>query len=308
LDDDDEYKPTFLADMLEFAYRKSLDAACCSIEFYHVAQKAVGGYRAVQQELIIEGEGFGEFFPYYHAHMRTWWAKLFKMQEVVQAVDAEAMLAHEFMSDTEFAFEMLLKSKRVGISNKVCHRYYLDYSSGSYNISSKYWTEHYPVALHSHTVNFLKTKAGYASGKNMSFLYLVYLNNTLDTVKVIAASGEITEAERFAMLRRIYSRSESMEALNDANADKSLSERFIAAAYEAVQNSPHTPYYEDAIWLGLTCSAYLGLQSDYVKYSKLNITHLFENGKIDEATRELAEWESILPNDEDIQEMSMKLR
>ncbi|MEW5954325.1 MAG: glycosyltransferase family 2 protein [Bacillota bacterium] len=66
-------------------------------------------------------------------------------------------------------------------------------------------------------------------------------------------------------------------------------------------------YIEAFLTLGLNLSAKLEYAKDFIYFKKLHIWMLIEFSRIDEAQEELADWEEILPNDMDFEELRGRL-
>lgn len=73
LDADDEYAATFFEDMLKLMNHYQLDIAACGNDFVHAENGNLLGQRVLQQNLILYGERFSQYFLYYHQFMRTIW-------------------------------------------------------------------------------------------------------------------------------------------------------------------------------------------------------------------------------------------
>lgn len=55
--------------------------------------------REVEQDLIIEDENFGSYFPIYHQFMRTIWGKLYRFS-LLGKIDCERCMCMAYGGDT----------------------------------------------------------------------------------------------------------------------------------------------------------------------------------------------------------------
>jgi len=201
-----------------------------------------------------------------------------------------------------FVFELLRHCKRVGISRKMLHNYSVSPESGSYRWDPKRLEA--DEIQHKDTIEFLKEKAGYVSPQNAGFLYCVFYYAIIDTVNVLLRTNDITLKEKLSGLRQLLSSTVTLEMLK-SDAVKLEQRRTLLQNLLSVLDSLGTQItnFDDAIWLGLTISALLEDQMGYIKYSKLQIRYLLNQGRKDEAEAQLTEWEAILQEDNELAEL-----
>jgi len=192
VDADDEYKPDFLEKMLAFIEKNRLDFAVCGNDFVSSDNGSLLSVRALEHDLILEGESFGTQFPLYHQFTRTYWGKLFPVPLLRDSV-VNAYNYHSYGTDTLLAQGAFRRATRVGILAGSLHKYYLNTQSASYHFDAK--RVRGDRVLFDAAKDFLMAKAGSISPQNEHFLYGVYLNAIRDTLRVLAAA-QIPDSEK----------------------------------------------------------------------------------------------------------------
>ena len=201
LDHDDYYEPTFLDEMLKLSDAQALDTVCCGSRFFDTRTGQTMGYRQTDSDIIIDNDGWSEFFPRYHVFMRTYWAKLYS-REVFEQADFSIFYNSRmgYGRDTNFCLSVLRHTKKCGVSHKVLHNYRMSRTGSSYTL-----TEARPrgdAAMYEYAVGFLLEKTSHITAQNLAFLQIVQANNMLDTLNVIlrlstdAATLPVTERLR----------------------------------------------------------------------------------------------------------------
>ena len=199
LDSDDEYKADFLEKSITFLEKNELDLVASGGDFIDANTGKCVSKREVEQDLIIEDENFGSYFPIYHQFMRTIWGKLYRFS-LLGKIDCERCMCMAYGGDTFFVFNILHFCKRIGIMNKNLHKYYMSLKSSSYTFSEKRIES--DTKLLQEAITFLVYKVGYVSPMNQNFLMQVYKNAISDTIEVLFDS---TEKERLSPLFRLGS-------------------------------------------------------------------------------------------------------
>ena len=290
LDADDTYHKDFFASLLDFLKKNDLDMAATGSNFVDAVSNITTGTRALEQDLIISGQGFGKYLPYYHCFMRTVWAKLYKIERFRKML-AAGLPTVPYGIDTIAVFSTLKWCHRVGILNGAHHDYYISPNSTSY-----IWfpnREQADAVINSHVISFLKEKVGYVSEQNQKFLDQVYINGVKDTINVLLKCDNSIE-DKLSILRNIVSSEYTIAALTNA----SLKSDFAPVLLDIVCSFPETKTNSDGIWLGLTLSSLVENQERYIEFSLCNISYLIDNNCIVEADAELRDWESILPDND----------
>lgn len=227
LDADDEYYPTFLEDILQFMKDNKLDIGCCGSEMLSVRQgNAVVAMRNVNSDVILQGRDFETMFPYYHQFARAVWGKLYRgstLRERVCYNDPTNRSYPSYGCDTVETLRAFSKANRVGICEKVLHKYYISEKSDSYRLD--------PLRVvsdslqHNFTIEYLK-KFGPVSKKNMDFLYAVYGNAIKDTIDVVLSSSG-SDTTKLQALADILSCPITKEMLECENVDENLKQSVL---------------------------------------------------------------------------------
>lgn len=299
LDADDVYHEDFFEAILDFLKKNDLDMAAAGFNFVDAVSNKTTGTRSMEQDLIISGQGFGKYLPYYHCFMRTVWAKLYKI-ECFRKMLAAGLPTVAYGLDTIVVFDTLKWCHRAGILHGRYHDYYISPKSSSYS-----WLpdrEQADAVINSHVISFLKEKVGYVSEQNRSFLDTVYINGIKDTVMVLIKCNN-SISDKLSVLRNIVSNEYTIAAMTNANLKSDLTQLLL----DLVCSFPESKTNPDGIWLGLTLSSLVEDQDRYIEFSLCNMVCLLDNNCIDEAETELREWESILPDNDMLKKLRQRL-
>lgn len=217
LDADDEYYPTFFEDMLRFMEQNKLDIAACGNDFIRAADNKLMGQRMLSQDLILEGNSFANYFPYYHQFMRTIWGKLFKGKTLKHTIldTTSPKMPKVYGNDTFFTMCAFRDAKRAGILAKSLHRYYMSPKSVSYIFDPD--RSRCDRILRNAAIDFLKPY-GPISRQNQDFLNVVHANASNDTLLVILNS-KISEAEKIKWIKELFSDEGITELLQSSAED-----------------------------------------------------------------------------------------
>lgn len=199
LDADDEYYPEFMKETLCFAEEQNVDLAICGSDFVSIKTKKIVGQRRVNNEVRISGDKFSSLFPIYHQFMRTIWGKLYRIS-LIQAMDYHRCNVLRYGGDTLFAQEAFRRSTRVGIMNKVLHRYYLSDKTSSYSFQEdRIYSDAY---LFESTQNYLLRKCNEINSVNQQFLYEMHACAIQDTLNVLLRSS-LNNSEKLCYVHKI---------------------------------------------------------------------------------------------------------
>lgn len=305
LDADDEYDPQFLEKSLKFMEDASLDIVASGNYFIDAQSMRKLSVRKLEQKIILQDKrSYNDFFPMCHQFMRTIWGKLYKVSlfQNFDYCDADwDYYKVPYGGDTIFFMQAALYANRIGILNEALHKYYLSHKRSSYN-----WNPLRPEAdrtLYDHAINFLNAKVGLVSNDNKDFLDVVYINAVNDTLKVLLQADLGTEKKLHA-LRDIFSSQYTISAITNEHLQIS---GLVEGIFNTIKLFPETRAAEDGIWLGMTLSALLEDQTEYIQYSIYHIDYLITERQTDEAEQELAEWEKLLPDHAALKKLRQKL-
>ncbi len=308
LDADDEYYPDFLEKSLAFIREENLDIAVSGNDFIDAETLERTGVRKTDQSIILgSSKDYGDYFHIYHQFLRTHWSKLYKtslFRNFDFLNENWDYYKIGYGADTVLALKMAECSERVGILPESLHKYYVSQKSVSYKWSDKR-TESDRL-LYKTVSTFLAKKAGGATRENITFLNGVYLISLYDTIAVLFKS-ESTSGKRLSVLRDVFSNALTVSVISDEHTDINRSHGLVRKTLLTIKNFKEMTTTEDGIWLGVNLSAMIGNQADYIKYSIANIAFLINNKHFKEAEHELCEWETLLPGNEQLENLRKAL-
>lgn len=201
IDADDWYEKEYLEKLIHFAEKQRVDVVACGNYFISEKGELLGA--RVQKSLVWNTENMGTVLGYTYAFFRTIWGKLIKA-EVVSEFDEQQLPASKeyggYGGDTLLIFNLLYHTNKIGIIDETLYNYRMSPSSSSYKFLEGRLDS--DELLFNHVKTFLD-KTGYCSQQSMNFLYLVYGNAMLDTIKLILAQ-RIPEEQRGEELLYIF--------------------------------------------------------------------------------------------------------
>ena len=312
LDADDELAWTFFEEMLLFLKKENLDMVVCGNDFVNSANGKLTNVRQAEHSVVLQdAEGFSKYFSFYYQFMRTGWAKVYS-GKIAHKRYAYSQYPPEFPKayggDTYNVFRCLREAQRVGIYSKSLYRYYLSPDSVSHRFHPQ--RVECDRILHEDAVDFLKTKCGVVSPKNLDFLFGVYMNALIDTSHVLL-SAKIDLGQKLDHLREMmdcaYTRQlAARENFGDVlDAGPELRERrkahFRAVAdwLLTLQEVPDGQV-ESFCDMGEFACAAAEHAEGWVFFNKLRIRLLIDQGRAEEGRAKLGELEEVLPGDADL--------
>lgn len=99
-----------------------LDLAACGSDFIDAETGKIRGVRKMQPDLILEGCGFSDYFPYYHQFMRTTWAKVYTVDLFLKYSSERARGSYSpsgYGFDTLLGMENFRNSRKTGIFTSI---------------------------------------------------------------------------------------------------------------------------------------------------------------------------------------------
>lgn len=214
LDADDEYKPSFIEDVLAFMNEYNLDIAACGSDFIDAETNRICQVRNISNNLILEGSDFGVYFFIYHQFMRTIWGKIFKGKAAYHSVvgrDDPNLPFLVYGGDTYGAMNTFKDASRVGILSKSLHRYYMSSKSTSYVWNKKRISS--DQILHNTVINYLMHKVGTICMENYEFILAVYFYSLNDTLNVLF-HAQIGVDEKLTGLHDIFTSPQTRELVD----------------------------------------------------------------------------------------------
>lgn len=186
LDADDEYKPDFMAHMLEFIESNNLDCAACGNDVINVALDKISGVRCLPNDLVFEGSGFSELFDIYYQYFVAAWGKMISISVYRQIEWKRIPRSVTHGRDTLLMLESLRVSNRVGILAESLHKYYVYPNS-----LAKRWSNNRIASnriLDDTLRSFLISKCSEVIPRNDAYLIIIYFMETEDTMHVLIKS------------------------------------------------------------------------------------------------------------------------
>jgi glycosyltransferase involved in cell wall biosynthesis len=310
LDADDEYAPDFLEKSLAFIEREDLDIVACGNDFVDAQTGAVNGSRVLAGNLIIERDGFSEYFAAYHQFTRTVWAKVFRLSVLLKCDFSQAKSVM-YGADTMFSMEAFRNASRVGILAESLHKYYVSPNSVSYKFDGKRIES--DRVLHKTAYDFLISKTGAVSPRNNEFLLCVYMNALKDTLKVLL-NADITQTEKLNGLqdmflcdhaRRLAAYARFGALLGNASVYTAQRKELFAGVVNWLLSLEEVPdeKVEDYCELGEFVSAACENADDWLFFKKLAVRFLLDQERVREALPKIEELAELLPDDEEIFQM-----
>lgn len=310
LDADDEYLPTFFEEMLAFMDKYDLDIAVCGSDFLNVADSnKLMGQRLLPQNLILQGNGFADYFPIYHQFVRTTWGKLSKGQTLGNTVQDGAApgFPRAYGGDTYNAMRTFRDAKRVGILSRSLHKYYVSNKTVSYVMHPERVRS--DQIMHEVALDYLKP-FGEISPCNEDFLYAVYLNALRDTLEVLL-NANISIKEKLTGLiqmftceytQKLIARERFGTNIGQAQECQHSRKEFFAVAANWLLSLSEVPdeQIEDYCNIGELACAAAEYPEGWVSFNKLRIRIYIEQGQIEKAKTKLDEIAKLLPDDADV--------
>jgi glycosyltransferase involved in cell wall biosynthesis len=314
IDADDELKSDFFEKMLGFVEANQLDIASCGSDSFDMQIRKHIGTRVLEKNLILEKNGFSEYFIQYHQFMRTYWAKLFSLS-VMRRLDLERIPLLSYGWDTAFTQEMFRNAARVGILAEPLFNYYVSAKS-----MSSIWNDKRIEAdriLYSLAHNFLIDKCGTVSPQNEEFLLIVYMNAIYDTLNILT-NAEVSEVEKMAHALDIFSHeyTRQVAALENIGARLGNVEVFtqrrrevfsFAAAWLLSREEVPEERIEAYCEAGTFVSAVAGNGGAWVFFKKLRARFFIDRNRVVEAQKEIDELAELLPRDQDVMALERQL-
>lgn len=193
IDADDWYEKQYLEQLVCFAEKHRLDIVSCGNNFVNEKGGFVG--ERVQNSLIWNTKDTGAVLCYMYAFFRTIWGKLMKATVFADYDEQKLPSSSQYGGyggDTIFIFNLLYHTKKIGIIDQCLYNYRMSPTSGSYTFLEGRLDS--DELLFNYVKDFLD-KTGCCSQHSIDFLYLVYGNAVLDTIKLILAQ-RIPEEQR----------------------------------------------------------------------------------------------------------------
>lgn len=215
LDADDYYDETFLEEMLTFMEENHLEVAACGTEFVEDETQKKLGERLVVQSLILNSkETWDKYYPYVYWNLRQVWGKVYNGRSARARYEAKYIpdwWPKAYGGDTVNVFTSLKDATSFGVYNKILHHYTISKKSVSHK-----WVdgrEKSDVTLFEKGCEFIGDKVGSISLRNLYFLFTVYLNALIDTLKVLG-NAELEFHAKLQVMSEIFTHPITQKALS----------------------------------------------------------------------------------------------
>jgi len=316
LDADDEYNFSALEDMLAFAEKTHCDIVCCGTRFVEEQTKQQFGLRMMENNgVIADQQSWDTLFPYYHQHMRTFWAKLISL-DILRNPEF-TMDKRNIMGDTGFMLAAFENAKSVGFLAKPLYTWYYSEKSTSHTLLTQSRVD-FNKYCYTRAVDFLKVKCGTISPANHEFMLVVFMNELIDSFQVLF-TADMKQMDKFQLLCSMFLNeySYSLAASNrfgsqigdEANCTarrKSLFTSVITWLF-SVKDVPDEKV-ECYCELGEFVSAAAENGDAWVVFKELRVKFLIDQGRMEEAVPKVNELRELLPNSREIRKMAAKVR
>jgi hypothetical protein len=225
LDADDAYEPDFFEKMLRFIKQNSLEVAACRSDYINAATGERENRYILENDLLISGEYFGEYFPVYFRFMTTFWGKLFSssvLRKIPFDIYLKKVSKFDLYVDTIFVLEVLACADKAGILALPLHRYYISRSSVVMStISPKRFRDNLEIFYF--YKEFLTVKCGFVSERNEGYLYALYYRSIKSSVSVLLNADVelLLKLNEIAFIVNHELTREAMKRINDGRAETS---------------------------------------------------------------------------------------
>lgn len=202
LDSDDWLEVDFMYELYTNAIKYHVDVAVGGSKFHFIESGTVG-FRKSSISGVFSIEKMPENYPFIHQFFRPVWGKIFSAEVVRKRWEPMLAKRPEWLNyggDTFTCFELLKGANGIYLSDKVLHNYRVHGESFSYIFSLDRFNS--DVFLLEHAIEYLKI-FGSIRGENLRFVYQVYYNAILDTIKVLLNSN-MFEENKLEYLERIF--------------------------------------------------------------------------------------------------------
>ncbi|MEA4896803.1 MAG: glycosyltransferase family 2 protein [Eubacteriales bacterium] len=306
LDSDDEYKPSFLKDMLCFVQEHNLDFATTGNEFISATDGSHLGNRAFSEHVICVETGFS-YLEAYYGLLRPVWAKFFSL-DILRQIDYGYLYDIRYGADTAFCLDVAKRCDRFGILAGSYYKYYVNPKSDSYTYDPARFEA--DRCLYKIARGFLLEKCGYVTAHNEEFLLLVYMNAIKDTLNVVL-NARVPVDEKLSGVLGILSHEYTKQLAAKENFGASFGDAMsstkgrkdlfanVADWLLSLQEVPDGQV-ESFCDMGEFACAAAEHADGWVFFNKLRIRLLIDQGRAEEGRAKLGELEEVLPGDVDL--------
>lgn len=178
LDDDDEYKPDFLEKILTFAEHNDLDIAHCGWNIFkwnnQLSMYVFNNIKAIANDLIVNNsDEFDLSYPTYREFAVSMCGAVYR-SSILKKADLKTHPHNDLVQGSDGLFNALVykNAEKAGVMAKSLFNRYERFDSITFKITHKRLQQ--CQILHDAWYEFLITKCGFVSQRNLEFMYNRY--------------------------------------------------------------------------------------------------------------------------------------
>lgn len=316
LDADDEYDPTALEDMLAFAAKMQCDIVCCGARFVSAQEKKPLGLRMMpNSRVIVSRQDWDSLLPYYHQHMRAFWAKLISL-DILRNPEF-TVEKRDIKGDTGFMFAAFEGARSVGFLAKPLYTWYFSEKSASHTLLTQTRVD-FNIYCYTRAVDFLKAKCGTVSPVNNEFLLVVFMNELIDSLQVLLKAN-MGQLDKLKLLQSMFLNEFSYKLavykhfgaqLGDETSTTVRRKDLFTAVINWLFSVVDLPDEEVESYceLGEFLSAAVENGDAWMIFKELRVQFLIGQGRIDEAIPKVNELVELFPNSREMRKLAAKVR
>jgi glycosyltransferase involved in cell wall biosynthesis len=224
LDADDWYENNFFEDSIKLGNEYNLDFVCGGYRKIFDETDEIIKEKFITESLVLKREDYADKFVTYRGFLSYFWGKMFNidilnMDHFRKNIGVQKGLPPQTVEyqtrDSKTVLSICRKSNSFGILPGIYYNYYIsknNYSNQMYeNILSKWNSFMY---LQERTESYIHS-LGEISKRNSEFLmciYISFIEEVIDSIK--QSPKKLTEADRFALLYKIFTNDNTNKILN----------------------------------------------------------------------------------------------
>lgn len=224
LDADDALSKDFLEKMVRFITEKKLDIAACGTRFADEKLQETLRVKRLEQDLIVEGQGFADEFIQYRTYTNEMWGKLYRCDMFSRGSLNSLSYWH---GDSSLVINLLNKCRRFGIMAEPLYHCGVRAQSDSRDMQYKCASRTksnvrgelgtvagMPSAITGmrESYRIFLEEYGDLSPENLEYLDAIYLGHIWDLIPQIGRL-EAGEADKLRIIKRLLYQQETQDML-----------------------------------------------------------------------------------------------
>lgn len=208
LDADDEYLPLFLEKAIAFIEKNNLDMCRVCTSITEENSGKILNREFLKDDLIVERQDFGRFFPQYIRYCQTWWGMLLK-SDVLLKIDPEeyqnlkAMAFNNYCVDSLQMQCVLTHLDRFGIVKERLHIQYVH--NESYSTRYPEFRLYANFLLSDYFRRYLTEVAGFVSEENEDYIQFALARRLLNSFHLFLSAANLDDHQRLFYLYQALS-------------------------------------------------------------------------------------------------------